>query len=85
MFTAPNNSAIMGAAPRNRQGIASGVTATARNVGMILGVGISGAIFSTFIKIRPQDGFFHGIHVAFLVACVISLLGCAASAVRGKA
>ena len=38
-FVSPNNSALMGAAPRNRQGIASGVLATARNVGMVPGVG----------------------------------------------
>lgn len=47
MFISPNNSALMGAAPRHRQGIAAGVLATARNFGMVLGVGFTGAIFST--------------------------------------
>ena len=47
MFTAPNSSALMGAAPRHRQGIAVSVLATARNGGMVLGVGLAGAIFAT--------------------------------------
>jgi EmrB/QacA subfamily drug resistance transporter len=50
LFVAPNNSALMGAAPRNRQGIAAGVLALARNVGMVLGIGLTGAIFTTFLN-----------------------------------
>lgn len=50
VFAAPNNSAIMGAAPANRQGIAAGVLATARNVGMVLGVGLAGAVFTTVLS-----------------------------------
>jgi EmrB/QacA subfamily drug resistance transporter len=50
LFVAPNNSALMGAAPRSRQGIASGVLALARNVGMVLGIGLTGAIFTTFLS-----------------------------------
>jgi EmrB/QacA subfamily drug resistance transporter len=48
IFISPNNSALMGSAPRHRQGIAAGILATARNMGMVLGVGLSGAVFSTF-------------------------------------
>jgi EmrB/QacA subfamily drug resistance transporter len=48
-FVTPNNSRLLGAAPRNRQGIASGVLAEARCVGMVLGVGISGAIYTTVV------------------------------------
>ncbi len=48
LFVAPNNSALMGDAPRNKQGIAAGVLALARNVGMALGVGLTGAIFSSY-------------------------------------
>ncbi|MBV9495430.1 MAG: MFS transporter [Acidobacteria bacterium] len=49
LFVSPNNSALMGAAPAHRQGIASGVLATARNLGMVLGVGISGAVLTTYL------------------------------------
>lgn len=34
IFISPNSSALMGAAPRARQGIAAGILATARNTGM---------------------------------------------------
>ena len=50
LFVAPNNSALMGAAPRSRQGIASGVLALARNVGMVLGIGLTGALFTTLLS-----------------------------------
>jgi MFS family permease len=46
-FISPNNSALMGSAPKSRQGIAAGILATARNFGMVLGVGIAGAIYTT--------------------------------------
>lgn len=47
LFQTPNNSAIMGSVPANRRGIASGMLATMRNMGMVLGVAVSGAIFSS--------------------------------------
>lgn len=49
LFVAPNNSALMGDAPREKQGIAAGVLALARNVGMALGVGLTGAIFNSYL------------------------------------
>jgi EmrB/QacA subfamily drug resistance transporter len=49
IFISPNNSALMGAAPRGRQGIAAGMLATARNTGMALGVGLAGAVLTTVV------------------------------------
>ena len=48
MFQSPNNSALMGAAPRNQQGTASGFLATGRVVGQSLSVALAGAIFAAF-------------------------------------
>lgn len=48
-FVAPNNSRLMGAAPRNRQGIAAAVLAASRNLGMVFGVAVAGAIFTTVL------------------------------------
>ena len=73
---------MMGSAPKNRLGIAGGVLATSRYIGMILGVGISGAIFTTFIRAHTQAAFFSGIQISFLVASAVSCVGCIASAVR---
>jgi len=45
LFQTPNNSALLGAAPRERQGIASGLLATGRVVGQSLSVALAGAIW----------------------------------------
>ncbi len=46
MFQSPNNSALLGAVPRSRQGSASGFLATGRVVGQSLSVALAGAIFA---------------------------------------
>jgi MFS family permease len=47
IFQSPNNSALMGAAPRAQQGTASGFLATGRVVGQSISVALAGAIFVT--------------------------------------
>jgi EmrB/QacA subfamily drug resistance transporter len=44
MFQSPNNSAVMGSVPPWHLGIASGVLAAVRNVGMVLGLAVAGAV-----------------------------------------
>ncbi|MGB8644873.1 MAG: MFS transporter [Anaerolineae bacterium] len=87
IFVSPNNSALMGAAPRHRQGIAAAVLATARNVGMVLGVGFAGAIFTTIMHGAQAGGdtaaLYMGISVSFTAGIGIALLGAITSAVRG--
>jgi EmrB/QacA subfamily drug resistance transporter len=46
MFQSPNNSAIMGAAPKDRLGIASGLLSLSRILGQTAGVPLVGALFS---------------------------------------
>ncbi|WP_242046618.1 MFS transporter [Cylindrospermum sp. FACHB-282] len=46
MFQSPNNSAIMGAAPKERLGIASGLLSLSRILGQTAGVPLVGALFS---------------------------------------
>ncbi len=48
MFQSPNNSALMGAAPKEQRGIASGFLATGRVVGQSISVALAGAIFAAF-------------------------------------
>ena len=45
MFQSPNNSAIMGAAPRDRLGIASGMLAVTRTLGQTTGIATLGALW----------------------------------------
>ncbi len=47
IFISPNSSAIMGSAPRSKQGVAGGMIAVARTVGMAAGIAMSTSIFAT--------------------------------------
>jgi EmrB/QacA subfamily drug resistance transporter len=46
LFQSPNNSALLGSAPPNRQGLASGLLATGRVIGQSLSVAFTGAAFA---------------------------------------
>lgn len=47
IFISPNNSIIMSAIGQKYRGVASGTVATSRNIGMVLGVAMSGLIFNS--------------------------------------
>jgi MFS family permease len=47
MFQSPNNSAIMGSAPRERLGIASGMLAVTRTLGQTTGIAVLGALWAS--------------------------------------
>ncbi len=88
IFIAPNNSALLGSAPRHRQGIASGVLATSRYVGMVLGVGLAGAIFTTMLAGHPEpdspEALTRAVDRGFGVASVLAALGVLAASVRAR-
>jgi EmrB/QacA subfamily drug resistance transporter len=86
LFVSPNNSALMGAAPKSRQGIASGVLALARNVGMVLGIGVAGAIFTTFLSRGDPNApsvLVPAVSAGFLFASAAALLAAVVSFARG--
>jgi len=83
-FISPNTSALMGSAPKARQGIASGVQAAARNFGMVLGIGLSGAIFTTHLEQNSINSFYTGIQQGFLAAAVVAVAGIVMSALKDE-
>jgi EmrB/QacA subfamily drug resistance transporter len=83
-FISPNTSALMGSAPALRQGIASGVQAAARNVGMVMGIGLAGAIFTTHLAQNTPGSLYRGLDMAFLTAAGIAVLGIVMSAIKEK-
>jgi EmrB/QacA subfamily drug resistance transporter len=87
-FISPNNSALMGSAPQHRQGIAAGILATARSLGMVIGVGLSGAIFSTastyYQLLYPEKAFFIGIQTSFTVSAIIAFLAAIIAAIGSR-
>ncbi|HLZ20707.1 MAG TPA: MFS transporter, partial [Ktedonobacterales bacterium] len=60
LFQSPNNSALMGAAPREQQGSAAGFLATGRVVGQSVSVALAGAIFASL------GGAAAGLHLTIL-------------------
>lgn len=100
LFQSPNNSALLGAAPREHQGSASGFLATARTMGQCLSIALAGAIFTGMggataglLLVSGKAGaqtqqlqqtFVNGFHLTFLVCACIAVLGVLASLVRGK-
>ncbi len=86
-FISPNSNALMGSAPHHRQGIAAGLLATARNVGMVLGVGLSGAIFTTILaqgNAGDSATLFRAVQISFSMIIWVAILGMLTSAIRGN-
>jgi EmrB/QacA subfamily drug resistance transporter len=82
-FISPNNSAIMGAAPQKRQGIAAGLLATARSTGMVLGVGLAGAIFTTILESAVgQSSIYIAFSTSLVAAAGFAALGAFFSAIK---
>jgi predicted MFS family arabinose efflux permease len=85
LFTSPNTSAILGAAPPARRGVASGLLATARSVGMVLGLGMAGAIFTTLLAQTPgattPEAIVAATDAGLLTASALALLGAIASSI----
>jgi MFS family permease len=86
LFTSPNTSAILGAAPPARRGVASGLLATARSLGMVLGLGIAGAIFTTILAQAGATpaGMVEAADAGLVVAAGMALLGAVVSATRER-
>jgi MFS family permease len=83
-FISPNTSALMGSAPKSHQGIASGIQAASRNIGMVFGIGLAGAIFSSNLSQNTVTGFYRGIDVGFFVSACLAILGIFISAAKKR-
>lgn len=88
IFQSPNNSAIMGAAPPERLGVASGLLALSRNLGQVIGIPLLGAIFSSRVIAvaalgpglddvtdAPPFAIVEGLQAAYLAAAALVVLG----------
>lgn len=89
IFQSPNNSSIMGSVPRNQLGIAGGINALFRNLGMVSGTAFSVLIFTFATKIDINnlsdsnsssgagtfltDTFMKGFRIVFVFAAISCL------------
>ncbi len=99
LFQSPNNSAVMSSAPATHRGIASAVLGTMRNLGTMLGIGITGAVFVSFMPFNAflqlaltgettqsgVDAVIAAFRICYWAATLFAVLGVITSLSRGKA
>jgi len=95
LFQTPNNSALMGSAPAENRGVASSMLATARNIGMVLGVALAGMLFSLFAGGAGESAtaalaetdpgtFVTAMRLTFIVAACVAVGAMLASLTKGR-
>ncbi len=101
LFNSPNTSAVMGAVPPDRRGVAASTRTLLFNAGQLFSLALSFTILSTTMGGGQLSGFLagmstqaatigqaafaHGLGEAFTISTVLSLVAAVLSALRGKA
>jgi MFS family permease len=95
IFLPPNSSIVMSALPAARRGIAAGTVATARNIGMVVGVSLAGLIFNSIFRLESggadlkiyaksmEPHFMAAFESAMLAGAVMASIGVLVSYLRG--
>ncbi|MCX9087157.1 MAG: MFS transporter [Candidatus Methanoperedens sp.] len=86
LFQPPNNSIIMGSLPKEQLGIAAGVMGTMRNMGMVIGIAVSGAVFSNRFVFygNNESSFLPAFRDTYIVSAIICGIAMLVSLVRSK-
>jgi len=82
LFQPPNSSIIMSSVPREKLGIAAGTMATMRNLGMVMGVAIGGAVFTN--RFTFYNSFVPAFQDTYRVTALICGIGIITSITRGS-
>ncbi len=83
-FVAPNNNAIMSSLPAGQYGLASGVMATGRILGMSLSLATTTMLLNrSGTGIASTLEFMNGFQQCFITFAILALVGIAASLARG--
>ena len=94
IFQSPNNSAVMGSVPKPHLGIASGILATMRNTGMVLGIATGGVVLYTFapsyilqmatLESSEAAAFLSGLKYAYIAGGTLTGVAALTSLVRSR-
>jgi EmrB/QacA subfamily drug resistance transporter len=87
MFQSPNNSCIMGSVPKNKLGAANGITQLIKNLGMVIGIAFSVALFTYFMGRTTGEygeNFIHSARMVYYIAAVLSFAGAIISSIRNR-
>lgn len=82
LFQAPNISGVLGAAPADRLGVASGTLSTLGRLGQVVGVAVAGGMWERAAD-TPSGAGAGGFTPAFAVLALFGVLATAASWLRG--
>jgi EmrB/QacA subfamily drug resistance transporter len=89
VLSAPVNTVAVSSMPREQAGVAAGLASSGRNVGIVLGIAVLGAIVNGRVPVvlTPasgvtgaafaafQDAYVDALHIAYAVAAVVVLVG----------
>jgi EmrB/QacA subfamily drug resistance transporter len=88
IFQSPNNNSVMSSVPRDKVGVASGINALVRNLGMVLGIAIAVTVFESVrhetLFQGDQTAIIAGYRAALLTGSLFSLAGAALSISRNR-
>ena len=73
LFQSPNNSAVMGSAPRERLGVASGLLSLTRTIGQTTGIAILGAFWESRVTVISGSPPYQDVTAAPILAQVTGL------------
>ena len=83
LFQSPNISGVLGAAPADRLGVASGTLSTLGRLGQVVGVAVAGGLWEQQTTAAQGSGDVGAFTTAFVVLALVGALATAASWVRG--
>jgi MFS family permease len=86
-FQSPNNSCIMGSVPKNKLGAANGITQLVKNLGMVIGIAFSTALFTAFLGNGTANysiRFIGSTQKVYYIAAGLSFIGALISGIRNK-
>jgi MFS family permease len=82
-FIAPNDSAILGATPQGKLGVANGIMGVSRTLGLLLGVSAAGTLLSARLQANAGD-FLPSFRQVYWVVVAVSALGIPLAAIRDR-
>jgi EmrB/QacA subfamily drug resistance transporter len=100
LFMTPNTASIMSTVDERRRGVANGIRSMTQNTGFVVGTALSLGIVTTWLPTAEKQEAYagtlsrlgarslseltHGYHVAFAALAAITVVGLAASLLRGS-
>jgi EmrB/QacA subfamily drug resistance transporter len=87
LFQSPNNSCIMGSVPKEKLGAANGITQLIKNLGMVIGIAFSVALFTAFLGNDTTHyglRFMQSTRKVYYIAAALSFVGGLISSIRNE-